>query len=92
VSGQHGAPDQKGREAHLNPDGTITCVCGLPITFLPATRPEAGPNSVNHVDCSLGERSEAGIETINLIDQAEVAAYYDRLEAAAAAKAAPAVP
>jgi hypothetical protein len=75
MSGQHGAKGQVGREAHLNPDGSVTCVCGVVITFLPPAeqKPEAGPNSVNHPGCGSALHGE---ETVNLIDRKEVDAFY----------------
>jgi hypothetical protein len=57
----------------INDDGTITCICGSPIAFLPPTPPESGPNSVNHVGCAAA--TDDG-ETINLLDSKLVKAFY----------------
>lgn len=76
---------------HLNADGTINCRnCHFRITFLPETfpaneLPDGAPRSVNHTGCPAatpgespaGPDSHTGLhETINRIDQAEVAAFY----------------
>jgi hypothetical protein len=61
------------RQGKVNQDGTLTCVCGQVITFLPPDLPGGGPNSVNHTGCSA---ALDGTETINLVDRAEVEAFY----------------
>jgi hypothetical protein len=57
----------------INDDGTITCVCGSPIPFLPPTPPDNGPASVNHVGCAA---ATDGGETINLLEGKLVKAFY----------------
>lgn len=85
----------------LNDDGTINCRnCGQLITFLPPTFPEAelpagAPRSVNHSGCPkatpfespAGPDSHTGLhETINRLDQQEVADFYAAKVKAAEAK------
>lgn len=85
---------------HLNADGTITCrKCGRVDVFLPETfpedeLPEGAPRSHNHSGCPNAdpEESPAGLnldgrhETINRIDQQEVADFYARKREAAKKK------
>jgi hypothetical protein len=51
----------------------MTCVCTAVMTFLPPELPAGGPNSVNHAGCPAA--LDDG-ETINLVDRAEVEAFY----------------
>jgi hypothetical protein len=80
-----------GAPVKLNANGSVTCrACGLEITFLPETfpaeeLPDGAPRTVNHTGCSqakagespAGADAERGFhETINVIDQDEVAEFY----------------
>lgn len=82
---------KSGKPVPLNADGSITCRnCGLVIQFLPDEfpadeLPDGAPRTVNHTGCPKAtvDESPAGPdantgfhETINVIDQAEVAAFY----------------
>jgi hypothetical protein len=76
---------QFGPVVKLNADGTLTCrACGLPIEFLPPEfpaedLPAGAPRTVNHTGCGKAhptDDSPAGQETINVIEQAEVAEFY----------------
>jgi hypothetical protein len=57
----------------LNDDGTITCICGSPIAFLPPQLPDTPPRSVNHTGCAAA--TDDG-ETINELDPKLVRAFY----------------
>jgi hypothetical protein len=90
-------------ETPLNDDGTVNCRnCGLKIAFLPETfpadeLPDGAPRSLNHSGCPkatagespAGPDAHTGLhETINRLDQAKVAAFYERKVKAAEAAAA----
>lgn len=79
-----------GKPVPLKADGSIDCrACGLNIVFLPETfpaedLPDGAPRTVNHTGCPSATAGESpagpnafGLhETINVIDQAEVASFY----------------